>query len=938
MASTPYPLPRQTRESSILVGNGTVGPYGPTTFKVFDVEDIEIWAKADGESVFSEVSSADYTVTKTADLGFDTVSVTFDASVPATTSFVIRAARTAERSIAVTKAGAINANQLEKELSKLATTHSELRRDLDRTVQTDPGQAPVRLKVGASGQVPGYDDAGNLVPMTPEAATVASVGLPTITAAGDFLQRNVANTAYEGKTAAQVAEAIGLPALAANTLLVTNAGGNARENKTFAETRGLLTAAAYVASRAALAALALAGAAILTEAGREGTFNFVASNLSGLVTADTAQALYVAPASDPTGASGAWVRQRDGLYILDKWAGAKVDDATDDAPATQAAINLLKFMGGGQLELAPGTGRWNSTVTIDNSGVISRFAERINIHGMGSTFTARRTNGLAAPAFAFVGNATYVESHLRLEGWRLTGNLAASSIGVDVSIGAFLSWTDFIAEGFDINFRANDIEQSLFTRCNFRWGNHGVVIEGSTATTDPNELTWVECAIGNNFRTGLTATNANRWKFVSSSVQYNGETGQAGDYGAKFINPSTGYPTLDLSGLIFEGNGGDADLWVADAAGIAILRVQCSFARPNNTNYATNCIRFDGASTTKILKLAGGTDFKHYNGYVPNAGRPYLNLASDVQIDCDPSVWFESATEAPPWAYIGGARASRQDGYRLFRTGADINAYIANSFSVAGGVMLQALNDALSGLIPLELRASAIRLTPSGGVGIGLTAARLLDLAAGTAAKGAFGFTAGANMTNVTAGTWEYDGKALYFAVANSARGVVPAKQIAAVAGAAVALTNNITTAQNIFAAAGDVLTLAANTTYRFRARLKFNTGATSHTTAFGLGGTATFTSIGYTAQSISAAANTLATPQQRDVESAAAAVLTAASTAVTTSIVIEGILRTNAAGTIIPQVTFSAGPTGTCETAINSFFEVEPIGDDTVAAVGQWA
>lgn len=163
MASTPYPLPRQTRESSILVGNGTVGPYGPTTFKVFDVEDIEIWAKASGADFFSEVSSADYTVTKTSGLGFDTVSVTFDSSVPGTTSFILQARRTAERSIAVTKAGAINANQLEKELSKLATTHSELRRDLDRTVQTDPGVDPLKIVPGGSGKLPIYDAAGNLI-------------------------------------------------------------------------------------------------------------------------------------------------------------------------------------------------------------------------------------------------------------------------------------------------------------------------------------------------------------------------------------------------------------------------------------------------------------------------------------------------------------------------------------------------------------------------------------------------------------------------------------------------------------------------------------------------------------------------------------------------------------------------------------------------------
>jgi hypothetical protein len=166
----------------------------------------------------------------------------------------------------------------------------------------------------------------------------------------------------------------------------------------------------------------------------------------------------------------------------------------------------------------------------------------------------------------------------------------------------------------------------------------------------------------------------------------------------------------------------------------------------------------------------------------------------------------------------------------------------------------------------------------------------------------------------------------------------VAVKQIAAVQAATVALSNSLTTAQNIFPAANDTLTLLANTSYRFRAKIGLNTGATSHTTAFQLGGTATFTSISYLSQATSSAANTLAALQSRRVETAAAAVLTAASTAVSTDLWIEGVLRTNGAGTIVPQVTFSAGPTGTCEVAINSFFEIEPIGSDTVAAVGNWS
>lgn len=166
---------------------------------------------------------------------------------------------------------------------------------------------------------------------------------------------------------------------------------------------------------------------------------------------------------------------------------------------------------------------------------------------------------------------------------------------------------------------------------------------------------------------------------------------------------------------------------------------------------------------------------------------------------------------------------------------------------------------------------------------------------------------------------------------------VTPRVRIVTVQGSAVALTNNITTAQSVFAAANDTLTVETGL-YRFRARIALNTGATSHTTAFGLGGTATFAECRYSSLALSSADLTLGTPQMRRVTSNSAAVLTAASTEVRTDLLIEGTMRISAAGTIIPQITFSAGPTGTCEVTIGSFFEIVPIGSDTEVAVGPWA
>lgn len=102
-----------------------------------------------------------------------------------------------------------------------------------------------------------------------------------------------------------------------------------------------------VTSRALLAAIAgpVAGqTAYLAEAGREGWFIFTDDDKSAEVTADTTQAIYVAPSTDTTGASGAWVRvYYDQLDV--GWFGATGDGSTDDTAAIQAAIDWAADQG-----------------------------------------------------------------------------------------------------------------------------------------------------------------------------------------------------------------------------------------------------------------------------------------------------------------------------------------------------------------------------------------------------------------------------------------------------------------------------------------------------------------------------------------------------------------------------------------------------------------
>ncbi|HEX6073072.1 MAG TPA: glycosyl hydrolase family 28-related protein [Sphingomicrobium sp.] len=77
---------------------------------------------------------------------------------------------------------------------------------------------------------------------------------------------------------------------------------------------------------------------MLTERGREGLFVFDPSNLAAAIAADPRQGLFVAPASDPTGASGAWARKLPGSIDV-RWFGAIGDGVTDDTAAIAAALS-----------------------------------------------------------------------------------------------------------------------------------------------------------------------------------------------------------------------------------------------------------------------------------------------------------------------------------------------------------------------------------------------------------------------------------------------------------------------------------------------------------------------------------------------------------------------------------------------------------------------
>lgn len=213
-------------------------------------------------------------------------------------------------------------------------------------------------------------------------------------------------------------------------------------------------------------------------------------------------------------------------------------------------------------------------------------------------------------------------------------------------------------------------------------------------------------------------------------------------------------------------------------------------------------------------------------------------------------------------------------------------------------------------------------------------------LAAGTTSLSPLTFQSGTNLTAATAGAKEYDGKVFYATSVASSRQVISTQQFTTVQGTAVSLSNSSTGVQDIFGTGGQVLSLAAATTYYFEGFFDFSTGGTTHTTALGLVASSAFTNIYYWAELWSTTSGSISTtaPSVLDVTASTATVLNSTSAATHTAIRVRGIVRTNAASTITPQVTFSSGPTGTCQTNINSYFRILPLGVNTVQAVGNWA
>lgn len=207
---------------------------------------------------------------------------------------------------------------------------------------------------------------------------------------------------------------------------------------------------------------------------------------------------------------------------------------------------------------------------------------------------------------------------------------------------------------------------------------------------------------------------------------------------------------------------------------------------------------------------------------------------------------------------------------------------------------------------------------------------------AGTAMK----YQSGTVMTVPEAGAVEYDGTCHYLTHTGSARGVDLSEQFIALT-STYTLTSTTSTQKLFNVPANGALTVKAATSYFFECDFSLSSmSATSGNTKFDVlgAGTATLTSVAWSAIGLDATTpgTAAAVGGSFTATNISSGDIVTAGTGTAMFARIQGIIRINASGTIIPSVALTTA--NAAIVGVNSFFRIRPIGSNTVASVGNWS
>lgn len=379
--------------------------------------------------------------------------------------------------------------------------------------------------------------------------------------------------------------------------------------------------------------------------GGHGKFIFSSVDLSTQVTNDTASGIYVAPNSDLTGVSGAWVRQNTDVFDP-RWFGAKFNGSFNDAPAVQAAIDLgasdfaLKFSG---------TPIFESTIVLPTDSIgIRLFAEervliQCNHNGDGIILNALNEN---------------YGGHVLENLWFKGPNTQFPSVGyIPVSTGNGINLETSFDNTF-INVKSTGFQNGIYINggfnnkcvgdCAFLFNQIGVLLEGGITNLNKFDGARIrQNRVGGVFINGnpsgvVPTGNTFIGAYIETNIPYfdGYPVGGPGDGSTSFAVKMTNTANNDFSGTYFENH--EYDVWLGERAqGNKFFNTRHAwgsgrYAKIMFDGVSCNENKFNGAvmvtADTTTPSVESNNASQYYNSFIDCTGFNFIYSSITAEI------------------------------------------------------------------------------------------------------------------------------------------------------------------------------------------------------------------------------------------------------------------------------------------------------------------
>lgn len=312
--------------------------------------------------------------------------------------------------------------------------------------------------------------------------------------------------------------------------------------------------------------------------------------------------------------------------------GARGNNVFNNSSAFQAVFDGLRLVGGDAV--CPG-GQFlvDSTVAISYTGQTQEPVTQplqVNFYGSGAGSTVINKTGTG---FAFSSEGgTGVASHIYTvwDGFSFTG---ATAKGIKLKNHAFTTLSNMTFQGLVTGLELESVLSSKFENLVFGNSTNGVEVFKGTGFSDINANEWNNCTFRNLTGVGYSGGDHSGAYFSAVNVEAVGTQGDAltGGFNMTFTG-AEGSTGLQIWGGYFEGNAGGWDINLVNngAEYVTHTFIGVSFNRISNTNFVTNNIRSVGRNRIVLI----GCTFDHFNSYVPDAARLYVNADALTQVVC----------------------------------------------------------------------------------------------------------------------------------------------------------------------------------------------------------------------------------------------------------------------------------------------------------------